>query len=246
MLYLAERADQMQQSVNTGLPFLKKSRTEQVSPISVVGYGPSLLDTWKSITHPIIATSGAYDFLVSRDVIPDYYVAIDPQKHTVGLLRNPQLETSYLMASCLHPDFWSLLEGYSVKLWHLINGEDFTTIDWVKQHHPSGMDCLIGGGSTVAQRAMNVAAWMGYRRFNIFGMDCSFTANRHAGEHTGEAQSTIHVDIAGRTFKTTPQLIQSAQEMQQFLLTVDAEVIFHGDSLMSEIARTLQPRKRAL
>jgi hypothetical protein len=157
------------------------------------------------------------------------------------MLRQPQEATRYLMASVCHPDFWDILEGKEVELWHLIDGNE--TIEWVKAHHPAGMDCLIGGGCTVGQRALNVAAALGYRRFDVFGMDCSFSDQRHAGPHTNEIQPIIKVEFAGREFRTTPGLWQAAQEMAHFMLTADAEIDFFGDGLLQEVAHTLR-RKR--
>jgi hypothetical protein len=52
-----------------------------------------------------------------------------------------------------------------------------------------------GGGSSVGMRAMNVSAALGFRRFDIHGMDCSFTNNRHAGAHTGKDQVKIMVKL---------------------------------------------------
>ncbi len=243
VLTAAERHDQMQRAIDKGFPFLQKVSKFHENKMSIVGFGPSLLDTWKSIKRfqPIMATSGAYDFLIERGLTPKYYTAIDPLQCTAKLLKRPQPGTQFLMASVVHPDFWEILEGYHVELWHLIN--DPQTVEWVRAHHPSGMGSLIGGDSTVAQRAMNVASALGYRRFDVFGMDCSFVDNRHAGPHTGEIQPVTVAVLNGREFRTTPQLIQSAREMEQFLLTMDVEVTFHGDGLMQEIARMIQKGK---
>ena len=125
----------------------------------------------------------------------------------------------YLMASVCHPDWWAKLHGHSVKLWHLVNGDDFSTVAWVRQNDPDGLGSLIGGGSTVGMRALEVAAHMGFRRFDIYGMDCSFDGPRHAGPHTGKPQQEIQVSVNGKRFTTTPQLLQAAREMEQFLQT---------------------------
>src|SRR5439155_104689 len=166
----AERHEHMRIAMETGFPFLQKRSSFHENRCSLVCYGPSLLDTWRQIKpldQSIITVSGAHDFLVDRNVIPTYHVEIDPRAHKPRMLRNPREETRYLMASCCHPDFWPKLAGYDVQLWHLINGNDTTTTDWVRDHHLAGWASLIGGGSTVGQRAMNVAAALGFRRFSI-------------------------------------------------------------------------------
>jgi hypothetical protein len=167
-------------------------------------------------------------------------VDCDPRSHKAQMLRKPQKNTKYLMASVCHPDFWETLKGKNVKVWHLVNGNDLETVAWVAQHHPEGMESLIGGGSSVGMRAMNVSAALGFRRFDIHGMDCSFVKNRHAGAHTGKDQVKIMVRVGLRTFQTTQQMLQAAIEMENFIETQDAEVVFFGDGLMQETALKLK------
>lgn len=242
-----ERHEQMRIAIEKGFPFLRKNERFSPNKVSIVCYGPSLLDTWRTLKmtdQSMITVSGAHDFMADRNIQPTWHVEMDPRPHKPQMLRNPREGTKYLMASVCHPDFWGILKGYDVELWHLINGEDHTTMDWVAEHHPEGMQSLIGGGSTVGHRAMNVAAALGFRRFDIFGMDCSLAkAGLHAGPHTNEKQPVIAVRAAGRPFRTTPQLLHAAREMANFILTHDVDINFYGDGLMQELARTLK-RKR--
>jgi hypothetical protein len=241
----AERFAQMQEAIDTGLPFLKKATERHKGTLSIVGYGPSLADTWQSIPHPMIATSGAYDYLLDRGTLPEYYIAIDPRSRAVDLLQHPHTATTYLMASVCHPRFWQRLKEHDVELWHLINGED-GVVEWVTKHHPAGLGSLIGGGSTVGQRAFNVGAALGYHKFNVFGMDCSFWHNRHAGPHTGQQQPEIKIPCGGRIFKTTPQLLQSARELAEFLVTTtDVEAEFYGDGLLQEMVRQMKRKRKS-
>ena len=243
ILSQAERHDQMQQAINLHLPFLKKAKFFHGGVMSIVGYGPSLADTWKEIRNPDMAVSGAYNFLADRGRIPHYYTAMDPRKSVAGLLRKPiHNGTQFLMASVCHPDFWDILKGFHVELWHLINEPE--DVEWVEHHHPAGIHSMIGGGSTIGHRAMNVASALGYRRFRLFGIDCSFTDKRHAGEHNGEIEPVIEVTANDRVFKTTPQLWKSARELCQLILTADIEVEVFGDGMFQEMARLLLKGKR--
>ena len=234
----AQRHDQMAAALH--LPLLKKKGKFNDRRMSIVCYGPSLEDTWKQIRRPMMTVSGAHDFMVERGIVPDFHVDCDPRAHKAQMLKKPQKETKYLMASVCHPDFWAVLKGQNVKVWHLVNGDDLETVAWVAQHHPDGMESLIGGGSSVGMRAMNVSAALGFRRFDIYGMDCSFTKNRHAGTHTGKEQTKILVRVGLRTFQTTQQMLHAAIEMEKFLETQDAEVVFYGDGLMQETAFKLK------
>ncbi len=234
-----ERHAQMQMALDR-FPFLTKYGRFRNDRVSVACYGPSLKETWARIRRPIISVSGAHDFLIERGVVPDWHVDMDPRPNKASM-NTPHHMVRYLMASVCHPDLWDLLEGFDVQLWHLINGNDYETIQWVGEHHPAGMDCLIGGGSTVGQRALNVAAVaLGYRRFEIHGMDCSFHVEQHAGPHSGNIEKMCRVVSDGREFKTTPQMVQAAYEMIKFMQTQDAEVVFYGDGLMQDMARRYQ------
>jgi hypothetical protein len=247
MLSTAERHGQMQKAIDTGLPFLKKAYGFHGEAISIVCYGPSLLETWREINRsdylPIMSVSGAHDFLIQRGVMPSYHVHIDPRPFEPEMLSQPNDSTRYLMASVCPPEFWDVLEGRKVKLWHLVNGQE--TVDWIRENHQDGLTSMIGGGSTVGQRALNVAAALGYRRFRVYGMDYSFGPQHWAGPHPGNDEPTIKVEAEGRSFRTTPHLWQAAREMCEFLETADIEIEFHGDGLMQSVAAPIM-RKRNL
>ncbi len=239
----AERHDQMAQAIGR-FPMLKKHEGFSDRRISLVCYGPSLADTWESISGPVMTVSGAHDYMTKCGVIPEWHVDCDPRPHKAQML-TPNNETRYLMASVCHPAMWKKLRHKRVKLWHLINGDDFVTPAWVSEYHPAGLGSMIGGGSTVGMRAMEVAAHIGFRRFNIYGMDCSFEGERHAGPHTGTPQEAIYCQVNGKRFKTTSQMLQAAREMEVFIKTYDADVKFHGDGLVQEMANFLQLKRAA-
>lgn len=237
-----ERFAQMQEAI-LRFPFLKKADMFHEERMSIVCYGPSLKDTWEQVQGPFMTVSGAHDFMVHKGQSPRYHVEIDPREHKPKMLQKPQADTQYLMASVCHPDFWHVLRNSDVKLWHLISGNDGSVEEWVKFHHPQGVHSMIGGGATVGQRALSVGAALGYRKFDIYGMDCCYRMTTHAGEHTGMPQATLPIWVGGRLFTTTPQLLAAAQGMQQFLKTMDAEITFHGDGLMQTLATIMKERK---
>lgn len=244
ILSTEERHQQMAIALKQGFPFLRK-QPEHNGVLSVICYGPSLVETWRDINRndylPIMTVSGAHDFLIERGITPSYHVHIDPRPFDVRMLARPNDHTKYLMATVCSPEFWPVLKGRNVQLWHLINGPE--TVDWVRQHHSRGLKSCIGGGSTVGQRALNVAAWLGYRRFRIYGMDCSFGPQHWAGAHPGNDEMETSVGINGRVFYSTPQLIQAAKQMERFMETSDVEIEFFGDGLMQTVARNLKRRK---
>lgn len=237
-----ERHSQMSLAIGK-FPMMKRKTAFGNQKVSIVCYGPSLEMTWPSIRGPIITVSGAHDYLIARGVTPTWHVECDPRAHKAKMLQHPSKSTKYLMASVCSPVFWDILKDHKVQLWHLVNGNDMETVSWVSRNHPKGMKMLVGGGSSVGQRAMNVAAALGYRRFDVYGMDCSYSENRHAGVHTGRPQVETFVKAGDKIFKTTKQMVQAAREIEQFLLTQDAEVSFHGVGLIQEMSRIIRSGK---
>lgn len=239
-----QRHAQMAQALGR-FPMLHKKTGFLNKRINIACYGPSLSQTWNTICGPVISVSGAHDLLVEKGVVPDYHVECDPRPHKVEMLNNPQRGTTYLIASVCHPNFWPKLNGFAVRLWHLVNGDDLETLKWVAANHPGGMQSLIGGGSTVGQRAMNVGAALGFRKFDVYGMDLSFATERHAGKHTGKPESELLCKVDKRTFRTTKQMAQACVEMERFLQEMDVDVRFHGDGMMQEVAKVIKARRKA-
>ena len=87
----AERHDQMEKSLH--LPLLKKRDKFNDRWVSIVCYGPSLLDTWKTIKRPMVTVSGAHDFLVDKGITPDWHIDCDPREHKAKMLKKPQKAT---------------------------------------------------------------------------------------------------------------------------------------------------------
>ena len=209
--------------------------------ISIVCYGPSLKSTWRSIPRPIMTVSGAHDFLVSRGVVPDYHVDCDPREHKAQMLKSPHEDVHYTMASVCHPSMWEKLRGHRVSLWHLHNGPE--TDAWLKANDPR--TAPLGGGTTAGSRALQVASLLGYERFHIFGMDCSYETEdrRHAGAHLGKQQKAIEVLTAdGRTFLSSPQMVEAAREMLVMIQNYEIWTYFHGDGLQQHMIRGYRGR----
>lgn len=207
--------------------------------MSIACYGPSLMDTWRDLKRPIMSVSGAHDFLIERGVVPDFHVDCDPREHKAALLTKPHKDVTYCMATVVHPSMWERLKGYNVQLWHLHNGEE--TDLWLEKHDKGAN--RLGGGTTAGSRAMEVASMLGYKKFEIHGMDCSFRGeHRHAGKHGGKPQNSVEVKVGDRWYVSSPQMIEAAREIIIFLSNYDVEIFFHGDGLQQHMIRTFKSR----
>lgn len=212
-----QRSRHVQKAMETGYSTLTHRGSFHEDRLSLVCYGPSLKDTWQDLKHPIMTVSGAHDFLISKGIVPDYHVECDPRPHKVQFLKKPHHDVHYMIASCVDPEVWECLKGYKVTLWHLHNGPD--SVPGIREHDPEGQ--LVGGGTTVGLRAFEIAGYLGFRKFDIHGMDCSYSdeGERHAGIHYGKEQGRFEICVGDnpKKFITSPQMKESAEEFMSIL-----------------------------
>lgn len=219
---------QVKIAVSQGYPSIKLEPIKE-GAISIVGFGPSLEDTWRDITSPCITVSGAHDFLVERGIYPDFHAECDGREHKTRHLEKPNGFTTYLMATIVAPRMWELLEGCKVVTWHNANGRHI--VDWIGKNDPGTI--MVAGGSVVGMSAIHLAGLMGYRRFKLFGFDGNFRGDdRHAGKHHGPPQRIIERVVGSRVWKTTPQMSNAADELGWLIRDhPELEITIYGDSM---------------
>jgi hypothetical protein len=213
-------------------------------PIAVVGFGPSLQDTWEQVKNfkVIISCSGAHKFLVDRGIIPTYHLEVDPREHKVALIGQPQKETEYLISSTCHPKVFDHLEGYKVKLWHV-----FDATEEGKRLQPQG-DWAVTGGCDAGLRAMTVAAFMGYYDQHVFGLDGNARAgSKHAADHPNKVPSFAEVEYpegSGTIYYTTSGMLEAAKQVWHELNQMPlVKATFYGDGLIQAMAKDYEPKK---
>lgn len=206
------------------------------TPLAVVGYGPSLRDTWEdAITYPVVMSmSGSHRFLVEHGRRPDLHVEVDPRPHKVGLIGPPQDGTTYYVSSCCHPAVFEHLAGRDVKVWHVFTGKEagFRPI-------PYG-EWALSGGSGVGVRAIILARMLGYTNIHVFGIDGNVSPKygSHAGEHPGQIHKTEKFSYNGVKYRTTASLLGVARETTGQLDQIpDTTVTFHGEGLVQALAK---------
>ena len=222
----------MRIALETGFPRLKAIPIEDERSISIACYGPSLADTWRDLTHPIISVSGALKFLVERGIKPDYHVDVDPRLHKTKHISPPVEGVHYIMASCCHPEAWPLLRGQRVSLVHCYSSE--STKAWIAENDPA--ELLIQPGSTVGMAAIHVGGLLGYRHFEIHGMDGSFRdGKRHAGPHYGHPQGGYTWAAGGVTYDTSRIMSNGCAEVINTCHMFPIFCVFHGNGLQQAL-----------
>ena len=217
-------------------------------------YGPSLRETWRQIAGEkrkhgaiVVSVSGAHDYLRTNGLIPAYHVECDPRPHKGDMLLRPHDKTKYLMASCCDPALISRMASYDLTLWHLYNGAGSFAIRDIPSEKWAAM---IPGGGSVGLRCLPLFYFLGYRKFIIHGMDCSFDDGQHAGPHAGKVQQEVNVRPSvkmpdgvlwsERWFKTSPVLISYANHLMKDLREGrfgNATLELRGNGLLREMMR---------
>lgn len=212
------------------------TRTE---PVAVVGYGPSLQDTWEQVRgfRYVISCSGSHRFLIDRGIIPTWHVEVDPRAHKVDLLGPPHPDVEYLIASACHPKVFDHLAGMNVKLWHVFD----VSADGVRLLPPG--DWAITGGCDVGLRALTIAAFLGFRDVQVFGLDGCGRASSHAGAHPHTITKYQPCEYEGVTYQTTPALLEAARSVRHELDQMPGvQVTFHGEGLIQHMTRGYLPQ----
>jgi hypothetical protein len=142
------------------------------------------------------------------------------------------------MASCVHPDVVSKVKGRRLTLWHMNEGDPSLQI---LELEPNAI--LVPGGGSVGLRSLALLYVMGYRRFIVHGMDCSYRDDEsHAGKHSGKRIEPVEVRCTdGRKFHTAPVLITYKRYFNDLRIAhvgnadtdpTKIEIILRGDGLL--------------
>lgn len=206
--------------------------------IAVVCYGPSLLKEWDKIKKYkyIMTCSGGHDFLIEKGIIPTWHIEVDPRPHKVDLI-TPHSQVEYLLASAVNKNYIDACKDYNTKLWH-IYPED--TLEILPTFFPRG-EWIFAGGCTVGLRAVLMSRFLGFTNIDVFGMDCSYDDNVHAGFHPNppKENSLAIVNYCGINYKTTVGMVEYAREFfKQYQLLLDCKISLYGEGLLQHMVST--------
>ena len=210
-------------------------------PVAIVCFGSSLHDTIEEVRafKYIFSCSGSHKYLIEHGIVPTWHVEVDPRIHKIQLLGDPHPDVEYLIASACHPKYFEHLNGFNVKLWHIFDASD----DYQRLIGPG--EWALTGGCGAGLRAMALARFMGFTNQHVFGMDGNLgdkgemEGKSHASFHPNAAPDKFTTVVNGRTFRTTPSLLEAARQTWHELDDLkDVQATFHGDGLVQEMAKS--------
>jgi len=214
-------------------------------PLALVCFGPSLNQSWEHIKDfkYVMSCSGSHKFLMDRGIIPVYHVEVDPRSHKIKLIGdNISLDTTFLMASCCHPEVFDHLVKHNAKivLWHTYSGE---TKDKLPLVYPRG-EWVSTGGANVGLRAMVLARMLGFTDIHMFGMDGSFPKDgySHADIHPNAQKKYIIAEFDGKDYATTTAFLECARSiLHEIEQLPDTTFTFYGTGLVQDMAKKKLP-----
>jgi len=142
----------------------------------------------------------------------------------------------YLLPSHGNPRTFDAVPEESIMMWHCYAGANEEDI--IARSDYGGP--IICGGSAGILRAINIGYVMGYREFDIFGMDGSSEGETHAYEED-VSQPWVEAIFCGKRYRTLPYLAAQARDfwLQVRAYGPDIDIAVWGEGLVPDMARKL-------
>lgn len=173
----------------------------------MVGAGPSIADTFELIcqfrTQPswlMMSINGAHNWLIERNVIPNIHVIfeMDLEDVTLALGGDPHPDVTYYVCSICKPVIFDQLEGYKRVLWHAYFPPEEYQAE-IARVFPG--EFVVCGGYATFFRSLVISWTLGYRDFELFGLDSSFEESSHVGGYK-VADKEPRVTVWGKNYQT--------------------------------------------
>lgn len=218
----------------------------------VVGAAPSMpryldriREAAQSPHNAIFAVNETHDWLIERGVIPTSAVVFEVSKELLHLFRKPQPSIIYYIASMCHPKQFRALDGHKRIIWHPYSD--------VPEHLELMQRCgayfFVGGGSTTLLRTLNIGLQLGYRNFEMYGADSSFSDNSHISDNHGDNGPPVDIVVEFRgkrtVFKTYAYLGRQADEFRDWCENHHHKfnLKVFGDGLLPFVHREMFPQQ---
>lgn len=219
-------------ALSLGLPELRDFEYPRIAPLHIVANGPSA----RIPDGSCMALNGALRLWRERAEGPMYWAACDPQPLVASFLpANPPRNTIYLVASKCDPAVFAKLRGCNVFLWHVHEDE---TADLLADRS------RIGAGVSVTNCAPELATYLGYRLFHVWGWDGCFAPDGASHRGDGEtASERVTIQVAERSFFSTHTWGLELLDAEARLIGFPFPLHIHGDGMFAAHLRDRFPNR---
>lgn len=212
----------------------------------ICGNGPSLamnvgrLRKLARKGHKVVACNNAYEFL-KRAKVPVWAQAVmDACEDTIKYVAHRD-KILYLACGLCRPELFETLRGRDILLWYCTHHNEETMQAALKL--AEGRNAFFfGGGSTVTLRMPWVGYAMGFRKFELYGVDSCFHGARQYAAPGQVYRNIIKVFCGDKEFTTSPQMADQAASFLTIMKSFNrlfpgATLDVHGQGLIPEIVR---------
>lgn len=224
--------------------------------ICLVGSGPSLNDSLDELRQLLwdgailVTLNGAYHWCIERNLRPQTQIVMDARASNARFVQPAVPKCNYLLASQCAPEVWAAVDGRPhVSIFHALikhEGDASALLD----AYYSGNWIGIGGGVTVASRALYLLRTAGYLKFDLFGIDCCWRGETHHAlpqpENDADRPFRVRIGLTNqpeteRAFMVTAAMLKQYEDFLT-LLAINGRVLHltaHGDGLLSHAMQML-------
>jgi 2-polyprenyl-3-methyl-5-hydroxy-6-metoxy-1,4-benzoquinol methylase len=209
-------------------------------PVAIVCGGPSLSRYWPQLLNfpgDIIACNGTYQYLLNREIVPDYFMLLDCREENISFIEyGISLDTTHLIAAQCHPSVFDRLIKAKAKTKLYLT--TLPGIDEITKYIDKPKVKLAGCVGTVGIKAMSMAFALGYRKMHLYGYDSSYQDDDHHAypQPLNDNAKTLDIHLDGEVYYTTPTLANQAQEFPRWAKSLvqdhGCEIELHCDGLL--------------
>lgn len=225
---------------------------------AIVGAGPSVtkfVDQIREIgrgpLNILMSVNGAHEWLRKQGIVPNIHVIFenDLEEAKTALGGEPVKGTTYYIAShCARPVF-TQLKNYKRVLYHaFLSPQEYQRA--IARYFPG--EFMVAGGYATMFRSLTIAIILGYRDFDLFGIDSSFEESSHLDGYAianREPKVTIwgadpeHKNL--KKFTTQGGLAYQANEFIEYCKANQANLRLrvHGDGLLRYVHESRYPEQ---
>lgn len=244
---------------------------DEGSTCVLVGGAPSVKDRFDEIRwHArqkktrIVTVNNAWRMLLAQGIKPDAVVLLDARAENVEFVTGAPPGMRWLVCSQCHPTVFDVLEaqGQQVVVWHSSHNDNDELMEILQPWWDPGPrqkpTVLVPGGSTVMLRSMWLAAFSGFRRIHMYGIDSSYDVDgaHHAyAQSLNDGETVVSVVRGEKTYQAALWMTRQAAEFEQtwhdlknyidpFDKPAPVTVFVHGRGLIPDIAADLKRQER--
>ncbi len=176
-----------------------------------------------------------HNWLIGHNIIPNVHVIFEEDIDLNVVLGEPHPDIVYYICSHCPPKVFEFFKDSKVVLWHhwAVDEEYDKTI---AKEFPG--EFMVGGGYSTLFRTINIASLLGYREFDLFGVDSSFEddARQHFEGYPTKpgAEGLVDIWVGGKKFRTLGALALQAEFLRKFCKdnSNSIKVRVHGEGLL--------------